>query len=199
MSNQIFKRKMKKILLLLPVLMFACCLTMSCSQQKKWNHEQRQQVRNALKQYRQMVYLQDLTDAEFAIFTDSVTVDLEGAYPVYTEFIEIDGLNDTIDAVVVTTIVEQLSLDAHNMRHLYPYPYLVAEGVLPDGIDRSQQRAFYKCLAAKINNYYTSMTAFFNAVLADTTNNSQIARFQQQCASDLFGWVVEIEEIDIYD
>ena len=43
------------------------------------------------------------------------------------------------------------------------------------------------------------MGQFFDAVLADTTDVSQIARFQQDCAADLFGWTVteiDITEID---
>jgi len=189
---------MKRILLTLPILTLLLAFA-SCSEQTKWNREQRQQMREALKQYRRMVYLQDLTDPEFVLFSDNVALDLESDYPVYATFVQMPGVNDTIDAVVVTTIVDELDADAHNMRHLYPYPYLVAQGVLPDGMERAQQRAFYKCFAQKVDDYYTSMEQFFNAVLADTTNNSQIARFQRQCAEDLVGWTVEIDEIDIYE
>lgn len=189
---------MKKILLTLSLLSVVLCFG-ACTQQAKWNREQRQQMREALKQYRRMVYLQDLTDPEFVLFSDNVALDLESDYPVYATFVQMPGVNDTIDAVVITTIVDELDADAHNMRHLYPYPYLVAQGVLPDNLDRAQQRAFYKCFASKVDNYYNTMEQFFNAVLADTTANSQIARFQQQCAADMFDWTVEIEEIDIYE
>ena len=34
-----------------------------------------------------------------------------------------------------------------------------------------------------------------NAVIADTTSMSTINTLQQQCASDLFGWQVDIVEI----
>lgn len=188
---------MKKILLMLPLA--AAILSLgACSEQAKWNREQRQQMREALKQYRQMVYLQDLTEPEFVLFTDNVAMDLENDYPVYATFIQMPGVNDTIDAVVITTIVDELDADAHNMRHLYPYPYLVAQGILPEGIDRSGQRAFYRCFAAKVNDYYASTEQFFNAVLADTTADSQLARFQTQCANDLFGFEVDIEQIEVY-
>ena len=170
-----------------------------CSQQAQWNREQRQQMRQALNQYRQMVYLQDLTDPEFVIFSDNVASEIENDYPVYATFIRMPGASDTVDAVVITAIVDELDADAHNMRHLYPYQYLVAQGVLPEGIDRAGQRAFYRCFANKVNNRYSSMQQFFKAVLADTTDNSQIARMQAACANDLFDYVVEIDEIDFFN
>lgn len=188
---------MKRILPLFSVAVFL--LVAGCSHQAQWNREQRQQMRQTLNRYRQMVYLQELTDPEFVIFSDEVASQIEHDYPVYATFVRMPGNNDTIDAVVITAIVDQLDADAHNMRHLYPYPYLVAQGVLPDGIDRAGQRAFYRCLANKVNNRYATMRGFFNAVLADTTDNSQIARMQAQCARDLFDHVVEIDEIGIFE
>jgi hypothetical protein len=41
------------------------------------------------------------------------------------------------------------------------------------------------------------MEQFLYAILADTTANSQMAQFQQQCANELFDWVIEIDEVDI--
>ena len=174
-------------------------LVVGCSQQAQWNREQRQQMRQSLNRYRQMVYLQDLTEPEFVIFSDNVAAELENDYPVYATFVRMPGVNDTVDAVVITAIVDELDADAHNMRHLYPYQYLVAQGVLPEGLDRAAQRSFYRCFANKVNNRYSSMEQFFNAVLADTTNNSQIARMQAQCANELFDYVVEIDEIEIFN
>ena len=176
----------------------AVCLA-GCSHQAQWNREQRQQMRQALNHYRQMVYLQDLTDPEFVIFSDNVATDLENSYPVYATFVRMPGMNDTVDAVVISAIVDELDADAHNMRHLYPYQYLVAQGMLPEGLDRTAQRSFYRCLANKVNHRYSSMRQFFRAVLADTTNNSQIARMQAACANELFDFVVEIDEIEFFN
>lgn len=39
------------------------------------------------------------------------------------------------------------------------------------------------------------MDQFFNAILADTTDLSQISQMESQCANDLFNW--EVTEIDI--
>ena len=182
--------EMKKILLCLPLLGLFAIGFGSCSQQREWNHEQRKAMREALKSYRQMAYLNDLTDPEFVVFTDSVAGDLEAEYPVYTEFIQMQGVDDTIDMVVVTTIVEQLNADAHNMRHIFPYNTLVMQGILPSGLDHGQQRAFYSCLAGKVNATYWSLDQFVNAVLADTTDMSQIRQLESQCANALFNWTV---------
>lgn len=188
---------MKKILLCVSLLMIFAAGFVGCSQRRQWNHEQRKAMREALRSYRQMVYLDDLTDAEFLTFTDDVAGELESDYPVYTTFVEMPGVTDTVDMVVITTIVDDLNADAHNMRHIYPYNYLVAQGVLPAGLDHDQQRQFYKCFAGKVNDNYSTMTQFFNAILADTTDTSQIRQMEGQCANDLFDWV--ITEVDVIE
>lgn len=159
-----------------------------CSQQHKWNREQRESIRQALRDYRQMVYLENLSDAEFMLFADDVAMTLESEYPVYSTFTNMPAVDDTVDLVVVTTIVNNLKADARNLRHLYPYSYLVAQGVVSAGLEREQMHSFYKCLAQKIDSCYGSMNMFFAAVLADTTNSTQIGAFEQQCASELFNW-----------
>lgn len=186
---------MKKILLCVPLLALFAAGLIGCSQQRQWNHEQRQALREALRSYRQMVYLDDLNDAEFVLFTDQVAGALENDYPVYTDLSQLPAAADTVDMVVITTIVDELDADAHNMRHIYPYSALVAQGVLPAGLDHSQQKAFYTCFAGKVNAAYATMDQFFNAILADTTDLSQIRQLESQCANDLFSWVVT--EIDI--
>lgn len=186
---------MKKLLLSLTLLALVAAGFSGCSKQREWNHEQRKAMREALRSYRQMVYLDDLTDAEFGLFSDAVAGTLENAYPVYVEFIQMEGVDDTVDMVVVTEIVDELNADARNMRHIFPYNVLVAQGILPQGLDHDQLKAFYNCLATKVNNTYSSMGQFFNAILADTTNLSQISQLESQCANDLFDW--EVTEIDI--
>ena len=187
---------------ILSIFLFALAATgfVGCSHSHEWSREQRKEMREALRDYRQMAYLDDLTDAEFIIFTDDVAETLEDSYPVYTTFVAMPGMSDTVDYVVVTTIVDELNADAHNMRHLYPYHYLVAQGVLPAGLDAGQQRSFYKCFASKVNATYYTMGQFFNAVLADTTDRSQIRRLEAQCANDLFDWTVtEVDVIETVD
>ena len=187
---------MKKILLSLTLIMAAVAIV-GCSQKAKWNHDQRKAMRENLRQYRDMIYLQDLTDPEFLIFTDSVTGDIEAVYPVYTSFIEMDGVQDTIDMFVMTAIIDELDADAHNMRHIYPYRYLVSEGILPDRLTHEQQRDFYRCLAQKVNNTFLTVEQFLMSIVADTTATSTIKKLQGECANELFNWVIEVEEVEI--
>ena len=187
---------MKKILLSLTLIMAAVAIV-GCSQKAKWDHEQRKAMRENLRQYRDMIYLQDLTDPEFLIFTDSVTGDIEAVYPVYTSFIEMDGMQDTIDMFVMTAIIDELDADAHNMRHIYPYRYLVSEGILPDRLTHEQQRDFYRCLAQKVNNTFLTVEQFLLAIVADTTSTSTIKKLQSECANELFNWVIEVDEVEI--
>lgn len=190
---------MKKILHYL-VLAITIIAAASCSKQAKWNHEQKEALRNALKTYREMIYLQDLTEPEFMIFTDDVAGDIEGAYPVYASFVQLPAVDDTLDMFVVTAIVEQLNENASNMRHIYPYHTLVKQGILPDKLTHDERHAFYKCLADKVNNYYTSVNEFLSDVLkSDTDAQTQIGKFQSECANDLFDWVIEVTEVDIID
>ena len=106
---------MKKILLCICLLSTFAAGLVGCSQQRQWNHEQRKAMREALRSYRQMVYLDDLSDDEFVLFTDEVAGDLEGAYPVYTTFVEMPGVTDTVDMVVVTTIVDELNAEEYGV------------------------------------------------------------------------------------
>lgn len=188
---------MKKILLIVPVLALFAAAFAGCTQQQKWNHEQRKAMREALHDYRKMVYLEDLTDPEFVLFTDEVANTLESSYPVYTTFIEMAGVNDTVDMVVVTTIVEELEADARNMRHIFPYEQLVARKMLPAGLDHDQLHAFYNCLAGKVNSTFVTLDQFVNAVMADTVNTSTMQRLEGQCANDLFDW--EITEVEVIE
>ena len=187
---------MKKILLSIAVVAAVVGGIFACGEQARWNREERQAMRNILRDYRKMVYLNNLTEAEYMLFTDSVLASIEEEYPVYTTVVEMPGLSDTVQVYVVTTIVEQLNADASNMRHLYPYRDLVAANILPDGLSRSQQNAFYQCFANSVDDTYATPAQLVNAILADTVQTSQIARIQANCANDLFGWVIEVIEVN---
>lgn len=186
---------MKKLLLLLPVAASLVVGITACSAKHEWKHEERKATREALREYRDMLYLNDLSDAEFALFIDEVANELEVAYPVYTTFIEMPNVGDTVDMVVVETIVEAINADAHNMRHIFPYSYLVAQGILPAGLDLSQQRQFYNCLAAKVNANFYSVAQFINALLNQTADHALLQQLQGQCANDLFNWTIVVEEV----
>ncbi len=189
---------MKKFLTILPLvaILFA---TTACNQKRQWTQEQRKQMRETLRDYRRMVYLEDLTDPEFVIFTDDVATDLEQSYPVYTTFVAMPAVQDTVEYYVVTTIVDDLRDDARNMAHIYPYDRLVANGVLPSGLDREQQHAFYRCMAGQIDTEFGSLGEFFEAVWNSDTTPRQVQAIQQSCADDLFDWQVTVTETTIVE
>lgn len=187
---------MKKLLLFVPLLLLLVMGISSCNNHNGWNAQQRQEMREALKNYRKMVYLNDLTDAEYNAFADEVARLLEQEYPVYTSFLQMQGATDTVDVVVVETIVQDLDEDARNMRHLYPYNFLVSQKILPEGLSRDQQHQFYKCFAGKVNSTFT-MRQFITAILTDSADDAQIRQMERQCANDLFDWVVT--EVDVVE
>ena len=173
----------KSILSLFVLVLFAGVF--GCAPKQTWNIEQRMDVREALQNYRKMIYLNDLTDTEFDVFADSVTTNLENSYPVYAEFVAMEGMKDTVKEVVVVMIARDLDANARNMRHLFTYNDMAAQNILPVGLNHNQLNQFYTCLAEKVNARYQTMEGFINAVLADTTVTAQIRQFQQECAAAL--------------
>ena len=164
---------MKKILLYLPVMLILAA-GFGCSEQRKWNREQRKEMREMLR-----------------------ATALEGDYPVYATFVTMPGVEDTVQLVIVETVVEELQADARNMRHIFPYEQLVARKMLPAGLDHDQLHAFYNCLAGKVNSTFVTLDQFVNAVMADTVNTSTMQRLEGQCANDLFDW--EITEVEVIE
>ena len=71
---------MRKFLLSLSVVVVVLGGLFGCSQQKKWNREQRQALRQMLKDYREMVYLDNLSEAEYMLFADEVAAAIEQDY-----------------------------------------------------------------------------------------------------------------------
>lgn len=187
---------MKRFLLLVTTLAMASAMLAGCSKrEERWREEEREALRQELEAYREMVYLNNLANEAFDEFSYDVVDAVEIDYPVYTTFVEMPGSGDTLEVYVVSTIVEELNTDAHNMRNIYPYPMLVAEGVLPAGLNGRGQRAFYECFAGKVDGYFNTTEAFFNAILADTIPTSVIANMQRDCALSLFDWSVDSVEI----
>lgn len=152
--------------------------------------QQRAAMRQALDDYREMIYLANLSNDEFVLFSDGVVGDIETAYPIYTDFIKIPSVSDTVDLYVVTAIVKELRADVSNMRYLMPYSQLVADGMLPPELTRSQQIAFYKCMAEAVNNNYAGFTSFVNGLINSTVSAEQLNSFITTCASDLFEWSI---------
>jgi hypothetical protein len=186
---------MKKSLLFIAIA--AGMVTMvGCTQNKSWGESERDALRNELRAYRDMVYLDDLAEVEFNDFSGDVIEAVEVDYPVYTVFYELPGRGDTLDVYVVSTIVERLDDNPHNLRHIYPYSWLVTEGILPAGLDHQAERAFYDCLSHKVKRHYHSSRKFINALLNDPNASNTIANMQMECAAELFDWGITTIEID---
>ncbi len=186
---------MKKNLLLIAIA--AGMITMvGCTDKRGWSKKERDEVRNEVCAYRDMVYLDNLADVEFDLFSGDVVEAVEFDYPVYTAFYELPGRGDTLDIYVVSTIVERLDDNAHNLRHIYPYSWLVAEGILPAGLDRQAERAFYDCLSHKIRRHYHTSRNFIHAIMNDLKASATIEDMQMACAAELFDWGIESIEID---
>lgn len=189
---------MKKNLLFITMIAILVVLV-GCSKERRWGAREREQLREELREYRDMVYLENLADVEFYDFSGDVVEAIEIDYPVYTTFIELPGRGDTVEVYVVSTIIEELNADPHNMRNIYPYPLLVEDGILPPGLSNQAQRSFYDCLSRQVRRYYPSTQAFFNAVIGDANAQAPIVDMQQQCAANLFDWTVEVDETILVD
>ncbi|MFR9649600.1 MAG: hypothetical protein SNJ33_06595 [Rikenellaceae bacterium] len=166
----------------------------SCGGRVEWNMQQRAAMRQALEDYRQMVYLANLSSDDFVIFSDGVVEDIELDYPIYTEFIKLPSVSDTVQLYVITAIVDELQADVANMRYLMPYAQLVDDGMLPAELSHSERVAFYQCMANKVNNNYMGFTSFVNSLIENEVSNEQLNSFISDCSADLFNWTIIVED-----
>ena len=81
---------MKKNLLFITMIAILVVLV-GCSKERRWGAREREQLREELREYRDMVYLENLADVEFYDFSGDVVEAIEIDYPVYTTFIELPG------------------------------------------------------------------------------------------------------------
>ena len=184
---------MKKSLLFFAIAMGVVALV-GCTEKRGWNHDDRKAVRNEIDNYRDMVYLEDLEVVEFDDFSGDVIEAIEIDYPTYALYYELPGRGDTLDVYVVSTIVERLDTDPHNLRHIFPYSWLVAEGVLPAGLDKQAQRAFYDCLSQKVKRQYHTSRRFLYALMKVPNAGNVVMQMQNDCAMELFDWGMEVDE-----
>ena len=184
---------MKKSLLFFAIAMGVVTLV-GCTEKRGWSHDDRKAVRYEIDNYRDMVYLEDLEVVEFDDFSGDVIEAIEIAYPTYALYYELPGRGDTLDVYVVSTIVERLDTDPHNLRHIFPYSWLVAEGVLPAGLDKQAQRAFYDCLSQKVKRQYHTSRRFLYALMNDPNAGNAVMQIQNDCAMELFDWGMEVDE-----
>lgn len=150
-----------------------------------------------LREWREMVYLNDLTDEEFALFANNVTDLLEQEYPSYVEFIEMPMVGDSVEMVVIAAIVTEIKASPERLRHIFGYKELTEAEVLPKGLSHSQLHDFYKCFADKVNMTYGSMQQFVWDAVYSRLDDAIIARMMRQCAAPY--WDVEVDVVEIVD
>jgi AraC-like DNA-binding protein len=71
---------MKKFLLSFAVVALVFGGLFACGEQTKWNREERQAMRNLLRDSRKMVYLNDLSEAEYMLFSTEGVPPLENLF-----------------------------------------------------------------------------------------------------------------------
>ena len=77
---------MKKILLSI-VSVATIATIMGCSAERRWGDKERRELRQELRAYRDMAYLDNLEDMEFETFSGDVVEAIEIDYPIYTTFV----------------------------------------------------------------------------------------------------------------
>lgn len=159
-----------------------CLYVSSCSPQRKWNEEQRREAREMLREWREIAYLNALTEAEFDLFSAEVADVLEERWPSWVEFIEMPMVGDSVEVVVVATIVNDIKANASNMRRLFPYETLVSAGVLPEGLTAHQQKEYYMCLANGVTNVFGSVQNFVWGAINSSLDDVVIAHMLRDCA-----------------
>ena len=184
---------MKKSLLIFAIALGVGALV-GCTHNNGWNEKNRKAVHDDLRNYRDMIYVEDLQEIEFEDFSGDVIDAIEIDYPLYTVYYELPARGDTLDVYVVSTIVERLDTDPHNLRHIFPYSWLVSEGILPSGLDGQAQRAFYDCLSRKVKRQYHTSNRFLYALMNDPTAANVVLQMQSDCAMELFDWGLEVDE-----
>lgn len=180
--------KAKIICGLLAALLLIFALT-ACNK-RSWNEEQRHEAREMVGEWRKAVYINDLSEAEYALFAGRVADILEMKYPSYVEFVEMPLVGDSVEMVIITAITSELKATPERLRHIFRYDDLVELGTLPAGLTRHQQNNFYRCLAERINQTYGSMQRFVWDAMYSQLDDVLIARMLQRCGSPF--WDVEM-------
>lgn len=155
----------------------------SCSQRQRWRAEERKATNEMLRDWRHMVYLSELSEEEFELFANRVTDVLEEKYPSYVEFVEMPMMGDSVEMVVIATIVTDIKASPEKMRYIFPYETLVRTGFLPSDMSRRHQDDFYRCFAGKVNTAYGSIQQFIWDAIYSQLDDYLIAHMMTQCAT----------------
>lgn len=176
-------KKVKAVILAFTIIFIsAVALLTSCGNNRGWSARERQEAHEMLREWREMVYLNDLTEEEFALFANNVTDLLQMEYPSWVEFIEMPMVGDSVEMVVITAIVTEIKASPDKLRHIFGYEELCNAGVLPVGMSHKHQQDFYKCLAEKVNNTFGSMQQFVWDAVYSKLDDMIIAQMMRHCA-----------------
>ena len=185
------QKSTKKIIVALVVLLAGSCLWLSsCTRKQRWNEEQRREAREMIREWREIAYLNSLSEAEFTLFAGEIADLLEAEWPNYVEFIEMPMVGDSVEMVIVTTIAGELKATPERMHYIFPYGRLVDMEILPAGLPVGQQEAFYRCFTEKVNALYGSMQRFVWDAVYSRLDDAIILRLMRQCASP--SWEVDM-------
>lgn len=136
-----------------------------------------------LQGWREIVYLNDLTDEEFALFASGVADILERRYPSYVEFVEMPMVGDSVEMVIIATITTDLKASPERLRHIFRYDDLVELGTLPAGLTLHQRNNFYRCFAERVGMTYGSLQRFVWDAVYSTLDDLLIAQMLRHCAA----------------
>ena len=113
---------MRKFFLSLSVVVVVLVGFMGCSQQKQWNREQRQALRQMLRDYREMVYLENLTEAEYMLFADEVAAAIENIEKKFAGngrvLIRPSGTEPLVRVMLEGSDMDELTADATELAQL---------------------------------------------------------------------------------
>lgn len=155
----------------------------SCSKRRQWKAEERKASNEMLRDWRHIAYLNALSETEFELFANRVTDALERKYPSFVEFIEMPMAGDSVEMVVIATIVSEIKASPDNMSNLFPYASLVKTEFLPAGMNSRQQSDFYRCFADKANSAFGSLQQFVWDAIYSQLDDYLIAHLIRQCAT----------------
>ena len=184
-----------KIICGLLATIFLLFALLACTK-RPWSEQQRSYAHKMLREWRNAVYLNDLTEEEYALFSGRVTDILETRYPSYVEFVEMPMVGDSVEMVVVATISSELKATPERLRHIFRYDDLVELGTLPAGLTRHQQNNFYRCLAERINQTYGFMQRFVWDAIYSKLDDSLVAQMLRHCAAPFWDTELDITIIE---
>ena len=100
---------------------------------------------------------------------------------------------DSVEMVVVATIVTDLKASPDRLRHIFSYEELVDMGILPANMNARAQKEFYRCFAERVNMVYGSMQQFVWDALYSRLDEELIVQMMRRCAAPY--WDVEMDVV----